>query len=99
MAWVTAQNELTQAWLATVPAREELRSRLAGRWEHARFGVPFERFKFAAARQAAQRADAPILLRADTSAGHGRGKLTAKAIAEAADRLAFLEGALGIAPR
>jgi hypothetical protein len=39
----------------------------------------------------AQRGDAPVLLRVETSAGHSSaGKPTAKAIAEAADRLAFL---------
>jgi hypothetical protein len=33
--------------------------------------------------QAAQRAGAPVLLRVGTSAGHGDGKRTAQAIAEA----------------
>jgi prolyl oligopeptidase len=42
-AWVTVQNELTQAWLATVPTRAAIRSRLGERWNYARFGVPFER--------------------------------------------------------
>jgi prolyl oligopeptidase len=60
--------------------------------------VPGHSFKFAAALQAAQRAGAPILLRVEISAGHGAGKPTAKAMAEAADRLVFLDGALGIAP-
>jgi prolyl oligopeptidase len=60
--------------------------------------VPAHSFKFAAALQAAQRADAPILLRVDAAAGHGAGKPTAKAIAEAADRLAFYEYALEPAP-
>ena len=44
------------------------------------------------------RAGAPICLRVDASAGHGRGKPAAKAIAEAADRLAFIECALGMSP-
>jgi prolyl oligopeptidase PreP (S9A serine peptidase family) len=61
--------------------------------------VPAHSFKFAAALQAAQRGEVPILLRVETSAGHSAaGKPTAKAIAEAADRLAFLDGALGLAP-
>lgn len=59
--------------------------------------VPAHSYKFAAALQAAQRAGAPILLRVEGSAGHGAGKPTAKAMAEAADRLTFLDGALGIA--
>jgi prolyl oligopeptidase len=47
--------------------------------------------------QAAQRAGAPVRLRVGTSAGHGGGKPAAQAIAEAADRLAFIEGALAAA--
>jgi prolyl oligopeptidase len=57
--------------------------------------VPAHSYKFAAALQAAQACDNPVLLRVETSAGHGMGKPTAKQIAEAADRLAFLELALG----
>jgi len=54
---------------------------------------------YATAASAAQRGDAPILLRVETPAGHSSaGKPTAKAIAEAADRLAFLERALACTP-
>ncbi len=42
-AWVTAQNERTQAYLASVPAREVNLSRLTERWDFPRSGVPFER--------------------------------------------------------
>jgi prolyl oligopeptidase len=42
-SWVAAQNELTESWLASVPSREEIRSRLTRWWDHPRFGVPFER--------------------------------------------------------
>ena len=57
--------------------------------------VPGHSFKFAAALQAAQAdEDAPILIRVETSTGHGMGKPTTKAIAERADMLAFLEWAL-----
>jgi prolyl oligopeptidase len=58
--------------------------------------VPAHSFRFAAALQAMQAAGAPVLLRTDTSAGHGAGKPAGKAIAENADRLAFLDAALGI---
>jgi prolyl oligopeptidase len=58
--------------------------------------VPGHSFKFAAALQAAQGGDAPVLIRIETSAGHGAGKPTAKIIAESADILAFLRAALGI---
>lgn len=60
--------------------------------------VPGHSFKFAAALQAAQTASAPILLRVYSAVGHSRrGQPMATAIAEAADRLAFLDGALGMA--
>ena len=53
--------------------------------------VPAHSFKFAAALQAAQGGDAPVLIRIETRAGHGAGKPTDKVIAEAADRWAFLD--------
>ena len=57
--------------------------------------VPGHSFKLCAALQQAQQGSAPVLLRVDTDAGHGgQKKPTAKAIAEAADKLAFLERAL-----
>ena len=57
--------------------------------------VPGHSFKFAAALQAAQAGDAPILIRIDTDAGHGAGKPVGKQIAERADVLAFLELVIG----
>jgi prolyl oligopeptidase len=56
--------------------------------------VPGHSFKFAAALQAAQGGDAPVLIRIETSAGHGAGKPTSKVIAESADVLTFLRLAL-----
>ncbi len=58
--------------------------------------VPAHSFKFAAALQAAQSGDAPVLIRIETKAGHGAGKPTAKLIEEAADQWAFLVRVLGI---
>jgi prolyl oligopeptidase len=52
--------------------------------------VPGHSFKYAAALQAAQAGDAPVLIRVETRAGHGAGKPTAKIIEEQADRWAFL---------
>ena len=60
--------------------------------------VPGHSFKFAAALQAAQGGDAPVLIRIETKAGHGAGKPTAKIIEEAADRWAFLVRILGMKP-
>ena len=57
--------------------------------------VPGHSFKFAAALQAAQAGEAPILIRVDTDAGHGMGKPISKLIDERTDVLAFLELALG----
>jgi prolyl oligopeptidase len=56
--------------------------------------VPGHSLKFAAALQAAQAGPAPILLRVETSTGHGAGKPTRKVIDERADVLAFCEGVL-----
>jgi prolyl oligopeptidase len=52
--------------------------------------VPAHSFKFAAALQAAQAGDAPVLIRIDVRAGHGMGKPTGKLIDEIADKWAFL---------
>jgi prolyl oligopeptidase len=52
--------------------------------------VPGHSFKFAAALQAAQAGEAPILIRIQTKAGHGLGKPTAILIQEQADIYAFL---------
>ncbi|MFQ5766810.1 MAG: prolyl oligopeptidase family protein, partial [Acidobacteriota bacterium] len=52
--------------------------------------IPGHSFKFASALQAAQNGDAPVLIRIETSAGHGGGKPTQKRIEEAADQWAFL---------
>ena len=58
--------------------------------------VPAHSFKFAAALQAAQSCDNPVLIRIETKAGHGAGKPTTKIIEEAADRWAFLVRVLGV---
>jgi prolyl oligopeptidase len=52
--------------------------------------VPGHSFKYAAALQAAQAGDRPVIIRVDVKAGHGSGKPTAKLIDEVADRMAFI---------
>lgn len=59
---------------------------------------PAHSFKFAAALQAAQNCDNPVLIRIETRAGHGAGKPTSKIIEEAADRLSFLVKELSVTP-
>lgn len=58
--------------------------------------VPAHSFKFAATMQECQAGQAPVLIRIETSAGHGAGKPTSKRIEEAADRWAFLVHELGM---
>ncbi len=58
--------------------------------------VPAHSYKFAAELQQAQGGPAPILIRIDTSAGHGAGKPTQKMIDETADTFSFLVKVLGV---
>lgn len=51
---------------------------------------PSHSYKYAAALQAAQAGDAPVLIRIDTRAGHGSGKPISKLIEEEADKLGFM---------
>lgn len=57
--------------------------------------VPAHSFKYAAALQAAQGGSAPILIRIETSAGHGAGKPTTKKVDSDVDLFTFLDLALG----
>lgn len=58
--------------------------------------VPSHSFKYAAALQAAQAGNAPILIRIETRAGHGAGKPTSALIEESSDKLAFLVHTFGM---
>jgi prolyl oligopeptidase len=58
--------------------------------------VPGHSFKFAAALQHAHQGDNPVLIRIETSAGHGAGTPTSKQIRAGADMLAFLVRELGL---
>ena len=57
---------------------------------------PLNSRKFAAALQAAQSADRPILLRTSKSSGHGRGTSIDERIVETTDYLMFLYDQLGM---
>lgn len=60
--------------------------------------VPGHSFKYTAALQAEELGDRPQLIRIETRAGHGSGKPTDKAIAEASDIAAFLAYWTGLEP-
>jgi prolyl oligopeptidase len=59
--------------------------------------VPGHSFKYAAALQAAQAGDNPVLIRIDTKSGHGASSTT-KAIEQTADIYSFLMWNLGVTP-
>jgi prolyl oligopeptidase len=61
--------------------------------------VPMHAYKFAAALQAAQTCDRPILLRVSWGAGHSSGATIDDSIDNWADQIAFLERVLDAPPR
>ncbi|MCX6233472.1 MAG: prolyl oligopeptidase family serine peptidase [Bacteroidetes bacterium] len=61
--------------------------------------VPAHSFKFAAALQAKNKGDNPVLIRIETRAGHGAGTPTAKLIDEVTDTWAFTLYNLGVVPK
>jgi prolyl oligopeptidase len=58
--------------------------------------VPAHSFKFASALQASQKGNKPVLVRIETSAGHGAGKPTSKLLEESADMLSFMYYNMGV---
>jgi prolyl oligopeptidase len=42
-AWVQAQNELTNSYLATIPTRDKLQQRLTQLWDYEKYSSPFKR--------------------------------------------------------
>jgi len=61
--------------------------------------VPAHSFKFAATLQEKVKGKNPILIRIETSAGHGAGTPTSKIIEQVADRWAFAFYNMGITPK
>jgi prolyl oligopeptidase len=60
--------------------------------------VPAHSFKFIAELQSKQQGNNPVLIRIETSAGHGAGKPVSKQIEETADVLSFMWYNMGIEP-
>ena len=58
--------------------------------------VPAHSFKFAAALQEHHTGTSPVLIRIETSGGHGAGKPTSKLIEESADNIAFMFYNMGV---
>ncbi|HET59711.1 MAG TPA: S9 family peptidase [Chloroflexi bacterium] len=42
-AWVQAQNELTQRYLATIPQREAIKARMTELWNYEKFSAPYRK--------------------------------------------------------
>jgi len=42
-AWVTAQNEVTNAYLSAIPYRAAIKNRLEALWNYPKFGAPFKK--------------------------------------------------------
>jgi len=61
--------------------------------------APLHSYKFAAALQAAQAGPAPILLRVETTSGHGGGTTMTSQIDQSAELYAFFASALGMTVR
>ena len=59
---------------------------------------PMHARKMAAALQSASASELPVLLRVETSAGHGQGKPRSKQLEEATDIWTFLMSQLGVSP-
>jgi prolyl oligopeptidase len=60
--------------------------------------VPGHSFKFAARLQECHAGETPVLIRIETSAGHGAGKPVSKSIDETTDMWAFLVKVLRMSP-
>ncbi|MGL4883368.1 MAG: S9 family peptidase, partial [Waterburya sp.] len=42
-AWVKAQNQVTEEYLATIPARKQIEQRLTQLWDYEKYSSPFKR--------------------------------------------------------
>src|SRR5213595_1118661 len=42
-SWIEAENRLTEAYLAGIPARERIRERLRRLWDYPKYGAPFHK--------------------------------------------------------
>jgi len=80
--WIKAQNELTESFLAAIPARQAIRARLTELWDYPKARAPFERggrwFQLRNPGLAAQ----PVLYVMDAPDAHGRPLLDPNGLSE-----------------
>jgi prolyl oligopeptidase len=80
--WIKAQNELTESFLAAIPARRAIRARLTELWDYPKARAPFERggrwFQLRNPGLAAQ----PVLYVMDAPDAHGRPLLDPNGLSE-----------------
>ena len=107
-AWIDAENQVTEAFLAQVPARAALRRRLTALWNYPRFGAPFHRGgryffekndglqnQAVLYRQATLTAEPEVLLDPNGLSADGTVALSALAVSEDGARLAYGTSASG----
>src|SRR5256885_713669 len=99
-AWIEAENRLTAAYLAEIPARSTIRERLTKLWNYPKYGTPFRKgrryFFFkndglqnqsVLYRQAALTADPETLLDPNLLSADGPGGLSPPAVSGDGPRL------------
>ena len=82
LAWIRAENELTEAFLAAVPNREEIRSRLTVLSNYPSFGVPFQRGGLWFQTRNSGLQDQPVLWVMDDPGSQGRVLLDPNLLSE-----------------
>lgn len=108
LEWIRQQNELTQAYLAQVPAREKINKRLTELWDFAKAGAPNKRggYYFQERNSGLQNqsvlyvksslsAEARVLLDPNTLSEDGTVALTSYSISKDGRRLAYATSASG----
>ena len=82
LTWIRAENELTEAFLAAVPNRDEIRSRLTELSNYPSFGVPFRRGGLWFQTRNSGLQDQPVLWVMDDPGSQGRVLLDPNLLSE-----------------
>src|SRR2546430_9319474 len=107
-AWIEAENRLTEAYLAGIPARERIKERLRRLWDYPKYGAPFHKagryFYFkndgvqnqsVLYKQAALTGDPAVLLDPNLLAADGTVALSTLAVSEDGRLVAYGTSASG----